>query len=194
MAIRPNERKKMTRYNPEIHHRRSIRLQGYDYSQVGLYFITICTFEKQHLFGKITNGKMILNAFGNIAQNEWVKTTEIRQNIDMLEYIIMPNHMHGIILINDNDDGRGTVHRAPTYRAPTVERFGKPTSNTIPTIVRGYKSTVTKQINMLRQTPGAPVWQRNYYEHIIRDEKSYFEIAEYIRYNPLKWRDDKYYA
>jgi len=184
----------MIRYNPDIHHRRSIRLKGYDYTQAGLYFITICTFDKHHLFGKISNGKMILNEFGKIAKNEWLKTAEIRKNIGILENIIMPNHIHGIISINDIDNGRGTVHRAPTYRAPTKERFGKPTSNTIPTIVRGYKSTVTKQINMLRHTPDAPVWQRNYYEHIIRDEKSYYQIAEYITNNPLKWLDDRYYA
>ncbi len=85
-------------------------------------------------------------------------------------------------------NGRGTMHRAPT-----VEQFGKPTSNTIPTIIRGYKSSVTKQINILRKQPGVPVWQRNYYEHIIRDEKSYYQISEYIQTNPLKWQDDKYY-
>nr|CBX30655.1 hypothetical protein N47_E41670 [uncultured Desulfobacterium sp.] len=85
-------------------------------------------------------------------------------------------------------DRRGTMHRALT-----VEQFGKPTSNTIPTIIRGYKSSVTKQINILRNKPGVPVWQRDYYEHIIRDEKSYCQISEYIRTNPLKWQTDKYY-
>jgi putative transposase len=79
-------------------------------------------------------------------------------------------------------------------RAPTVERFGKPTSNTIPTIIRGFKSTVTKQINYVRQTPRHPVWQRSYYEHIIRNEKSYNQISEYIMCNPEKWLEDKYYV
>jgi REP element-mobilizing transposase RayT len=80
------------------------------------------------------------------------------------------------------------------HRAPTVEQFGKPTLNTIPTIIRGYKSSVTKQINILRNQPGVPVWQRNYYEHIIRDEKSCYQIWEYVQTNPLKWQDDKYYV
>ncbi len=90
-------------------------------------------------------------------------------------------------LVRRDTRNQGTKHCAPT------EQFGKPTSNTIPTIVRGYKSTVTKQINNIRKTPGQSVWQRSYYEHVIRNEKSYNRIAEYIRYNPEKWMEDKYY-
>ena len=176
----------MTKYNPDIHHRRSIRLKGYDYSQAGLYFITICTKNREHLFGQIENGIMILNEFGEIANNEWSKTADIRDNVELLEYIIMPNHMHGIILLNDMDDRRGTARRAPTMQ------FGKPIPRSLPTIIRAFKSAVTKQINILRNKPGMPVWQRNYYEHIIRNEKSYYRIAEYIIYNPLKWQDDRY--
>ncbi len=180
----------MPKYNPEIHHRRSIRLKGYDYSQPGLYFITICVHNREHLFGEIVGGKMGMNDAGKIAEQEWLKTAEMRENVELLEYVIMPNHMHGIILLNDR---RGTTRcRGTTHRAPTIEQFGKPTSNTIPTIVRGYKSAVTKKINMLRNMPGVPVWQRNYYEHIIRDQKSYYHIAKYIRNNPLKWRDDRF--
>ena len=88
-----------------------------------------------------------------------------------------------------NTKNEGTKHCAPT-----IERFGKPTSNTIPSIIRGFKSTVTKQINNIRSTPGYPVWQRSYYEHIVRNEKSYNQISEYIRYNPEKWLNDKYYV
>ena len=182
------------KYNPDIHRRRSIRLKGYDYSQAGLYFITICTQNRECIFGEIVDdgqGTMIcaLNEYGGIAEKEWIKTSEMRSNIRLDVFVIMPNHMHGIIEINEISDGRGTMHRAPT-----VEQFGKPTSNTIPTIIRGYKSSVTKQINILRNQPGVPVWQRNYYEHIIRNEKSYDQISEYIQTNPLKWRDDKYYV
>ena len=130
-----------------------------------------------------------LNEYGRIAEREWIKTSEIRPNIHLDVFVIMPNHIHGIIQINKIGNRRGTTHRAPT-----VEQFGKPTSNTIPTIIRGYKSSVTKQINILRNKPDVPVWQRNYYEHIIRDEKSYYKISEYIKTNPLKWHDDKYYA
>ena len=182
------------KYNPDIHHRRSIRLKGYDYSQAGLYFITICTQNRLCLFGEIVDddrGTTIcaLNEYGRIAEKEWIKTSKMRPNVRLDVFVIMPNHMHGIIEINEIDDCRGTMHRAPT-----VEQFGKPTLNTIPTIIRGYKSSVTKQINILRNQPGVPVWQRNYYEHIIRDEKSCYQIWEYVQTNPLKWQDDKYYV
>ena len=179
----------------EKHHRRSIRLKEYDYSQVGLYFITICTQKHLCLFGKIEEGKMILNEYGIIAEKELIKTSEMRPNIHLDEFIIMPNHIHGIIEITNR---RGTMRRAPSmhryptsYRAPKVEQFGKPTSNTIPTIIRGYKSALTKQINILRNQPGVPVWQRNYFEHIIRNEKEMNETREYIINNPLKWDLDK---
>ena len=215
------------KYNLDIHHRGSIRLKGYDYSQAGLYFITICTQNRECILGKIIDdcrGTMhrALNEYGRIAEREWIKTSEMRHSVHLDVFVIMPNHIHGIIQINKIDDCRGTMrrarmptmYRAPTptmrcarmptmhptmrkgtmHRAPTAEQFGKPTSNTIPTIIRGYKSSVTKQINILRNKPGVPVWQRNYYEHIIRDEKSYYKILEYIKTNPLKWHDDKYYA
>ena len=109
----------------------------------------------------------------------------------------MPNHFHGIIWIVD-DGGRGTARRAPTRRAPTDhapihEQFGKPVAGSIPTIVRAFKSAVTRHINIARNTPGVPVWQRNYYEHIIRNEKSYLKIAQYIRNNPTQWELDNLY-
>lgn len=193
--------------------RRSIRLKNYDYSGSGAYFITICVHNRENLFGKIENNKTILNDAGQIAFNEWIKTPEMRPNIQLDAFVIMPNHVHGILIINDSC--RGTMHRAPTttHRAPTttanfntninnahgthnharqIEQFGKPTSNTIPTIIRGYKSSVTKQINIIRTTPGIPVWQRNYYEHVIHDTKGLNRIKEYIVKNPLSWDTDKY--
>ena len=179
---------KSQKYNSEIHHRRSIRIKDYDYSREGLYFITICTFNHERLFGYVDNEKMVLGKFGNIAYNEWLQTGEMRKNILLQEFVIMPNHMHGIIEINDSNC-MGTM-----TRANTMEQFGKPTSNTVPTIIRGFKSTVTKQINIIRNTPGQSVWQRSYYEHVIRNEKSYNRISEYIRYNPEKWLKDKYYV
>ena len=129
---------------------------------------------------------------------------QVKRAINILfhKFVNMPNYIHGIIGINDSAR-RGTMLRAlvhcetknegTKHCAPT-EQFGKPTSNTIPTIVRGYKSTVTKQINTIRKTPGQPVWQRSYYERIVRNEKSYNRISEYIRYNPEKWMYDKYYT
>ncbi len=193
-------------YNSQTHHRQSIRLKNYDYSQDGMYFITICTQDKKCIFGNISDsekGEMTyrLFRFGEIAKNEWFKTAEIRDNIKLDAFILMPNHLHGIIVIDNDyqygkntrdDNGRGTVLRAPT--AVAVEQFGKPTPNTIPTIIRSYKATVTKQINILRNTPSESVWQRNYYEHIIRDEKAYNNIREYIECNPYNWEGDELFV
>jgi putative transposase len=179
------------------HNRISIRLRGYDYSKPGYYFITICIHDrKQKLFGDVSNGNIIENEFGKIVHNEILKTEKMRPNISIDEFIIMPNHVHVIINIR-----RGTLQRAPTEKTapiiesqhltkPQTEQFGKPTLNSIPTIIRLIKSTVKKQINMLRKTPGQPVWQRNYYDHIIRDERSLFFIRKYIRDNPMNWKID----
>jgi len=174
------------------HNRRSIRLKGYDYSQPGAYFVTICTHNRACLFGDIINGQMILNNYGEIVDNEWIKTAEIRKNIILDEFIVMPNHVHGIIIIDNDAYCRVTVHHDPTInRAPTqYECFGKPTSNTIPTIIRSLKSTITKQINIIRNTPNVPVWQRNYYEHVIRNENELNRIRQYIIDNPVKWEND----
>ena len=193
-------------YNPEIHHRKSIRLKGYDYSKNGIYFITICTNNRENLFGKITTTKitnnpvgahcmcpepkMILNQYGKIVEEEIIRTTEIRENILINEYVIMPNHIHLLIEIADNklDDKQGHMQCAPT-----VEKFGKSTSNSIPTIVKLLKASSTKRINILRDTEGLPVWQRNYHENIIRTEATYIKVSDYIRNNPLKWEDDMYF-
>lgn len=169
-------------YNRDIHHRRSIRLDGYDYTQAGAYFITICTYEREYLFGDIVEGYMQLNDLGSIVADEWVKTAEIRQEIGLDAWVIMPNHLHGVVVIN----GRGTARRAPT-----TEQFGKPVAGSIPTIIRSFKSAATKRINEFRHTPGVPVWQRNYYEHIIRDETALARIREYIANNSQQWALDR---
>ncbi len=183
------------KYNPKKHHRHSIRLKYYDYSSPGAYFITICTKNRACLFGNIVNGKMILNEYGKIAHDEWLKTEIIRPRVKLDSFVIMPNHIHGIIILNDDICYcRGTLQRAPTtQRAPTFEQFGKPTSDSIPTIVRLFKSATTKRINEYRNTPTVSVWQRNYYEHIIRNNTELKHIRNYIENNPIKWENDKYY-
>ena len=173
--------------------RRSIRLPGYDYSQPGAYFVTICTQNRACLYGDIIDGKMMLNANGLIVHEEWQKTAEMRLNVVLDTFVIMPNHIHGILVIKDDIDYgkakcRGTMHRAPT---PMIERYGKPVSNSIPTIIRGFKSAVTHRINEIRATPGAPIWQRNFYEHVIRNEDNLNEIRQYIENNPTKWLEDE---
>ncbi|MBI9052137.1 MAG: hypothetical protein JEZ00_22165 [Anaerolineaceae bacterium] len=133
---------------------------------------------------------MGLNKYGEIAQSEWLKTPKIRQNIELGEFVIMPNHLHGIIIIKDQSR-TGTVHRAHTH---AIEKFGQPISGSIPTIIRSYKATVTKQINILRNTFETSVWHRNFYEHVICNEKEYEKIATYIINIPLKWYLDRFYS
>lgn len=171
------------------HHRRSIRLKGYNYSRPGGYFITICTYHREYLFGDIVNGKMQLNPIGLIVEDEWQKTPFIRPTTELGPFVIMPNHIHGIIVLND--DRRSESQFAPTDTpfAHTTGKFISP-SNTIGAIVRGFKSASTKRINEMRQTRSVPVWQRNYYEHIIRNEKDYNAICDYITNNPLQWQYD----
>jgi putative transposase len=171
-------------YNPAVHHRRSIRLNGYDYSDPGAYFVTICTYDRICLFGKITNGEMKLNGYGDIVRDEWEKSPLIRAEIELGPFVIMPNHFHCIIKIIDlANDRRGVRPDAPTRRPG-------PSKYSVGAWAAGFKSVVTKRINLLRKTPGSPVWQRNYYEHIIRNETSYNAIAAYIANNPAQWEQD----
>jgi len=173
-------------YNPQIYHRRSIRLKGYNYSQAGAYFITICTTNRACLFGHIFNGKMILNDAGKIAFDAWMQTPNIRSNIELDAFVVMPNHIHGIVIIHG-----GELH-SPGYEKGECNSPLRSPSNNIGAIVRGYKSSVTRQIRLLNHSIDV-VWQRNYYGHIIRDEMSYERIAEYINNNPLKWNEDRFY-
>ncbi|RWX47114.1 REP element-mobilizing transposase RayT [Candidatus Electrothrix aarhusensis] len=176
-------------YNPDIHHRRSIRLRNYDYAQAGAYFVTICVQGRECLFGEITNRVMRLHDAGNIVAEQWIKTGDIRDTVELDAWTVMPNHFHGIIVLIDTAR-RGTARRAPTCRAPTTERFGKPVSGSLPTIVRAFKSAATKNVNILRNTPGNKLWQPNYWEHIIRNETELQRIREYIHNNPTRWHED----
>ena len=180
-------------YNSQQHHRRSVRLKEFDYSQPGWYYITICTHNKKCLFGGIADSKMVLNKFGKIVNEEWQKTKEIRRNIDLDYYVIMPNHIHGIIII----ENKIIVHTAlransnsPLQCDENIKNKLNSPSQTIGAIVRGFKGSVTKRINELRNTPGSPVWQRNYYEHILRNEMDLYCTRNYIQNNTLKWQLD----
>ncbi|MBL8005280.1 MAG: hypothetical protein JNL36_09300 [Candidatus Kapabacteria bacterium] len=186
-----------TEYNSALHHRRSIRLPEYDYSQVGMYFVTICCQDMVCRFGSVVGGKIVLNECGRIAKECWEMTPLIRENIDLGAFVIMPNHMHGIIHIN----GRGVLH------TPNLENdsehldvkdnegvFNTPLQSPkqkLGSIVRGYKSAVTKK--SLQIGVSGKLWQRNYYEHVIRNEYSYQRISEYIFNNPAQWEYDTLY-
>jgi len=183
------------KYNPDKHHRRSIRLKGYDYSSEGAYFITICTFQRQCLFGQIVEGDMQLNEFGQIAAECWQAIPEHFPHIELDEYIVMPNHVHGILVVKDTR--RGIAVQCPypglgdTQQTTYTSVFGKMSSGSIPTVVRSYKSATTKYINIRREAVGTPVWQRNYYDHIIQNERSLQHIRHYVTNNPLTWADDQ---
>jgi REP element-mobilizing transposase RayT len=172
------------KYESDKHRRRSIRLKGCDYSQAGAYFVTICTQDRECLFVDIGGGEMRLNDAGTTVRNIWHKIPEHFPHTDIDAFVAMPNHIHGIIVINS--DGRGMACHAPTHR-----QFAKPIAGSLSTVIGSFKSVVTRQINLIRHTPGYPVWQRNYYEHIIRDEQSLQKIREYINDNPAKWADDE---
>ena len=188
-----------------IHHRHSIRLPGYDYSQPGDYFITICAYEHKWVFGEIVNYESDLSPLGILAQKCWMEIPEHFMGIELGVFVIMPNHIHGIITISADENTkiscRGTVYpsfiracRAPTIHNSINEQFGKPVSGSIPTIIRAYKSAVTCTNNKQNGTPGAPVRQRNYYEHIIETEKEYLTIEAYIENNPANWPNDQLWA
>lgn len=187
----------MNKYNPNIHNRKSIRLKGYDYSQKGLYFITICCQDRICRFGKIENGKMILNDAGMMVENEWLKLPDRFTNIQLHEYIVMPNHFHAILeivratlVIVQNKNNATTITGQPQGIAPTGKTVGD--------MMDAFKSITTVEYirgvkNLGWQPFNGKLWQRNYWEHIIRNEKSYQTISEYIINNPTKWNDDKFY-
>ena len=226
-------------YNSNIHHRRSIRLKRYDYTQRGAYFVTICTHQRNCLFGEIVDGEIKLNTNGEIARGSWLSIPRHFKNVELDEFVIMPNHLHGIIIIESsevagealanqdfsqlfsevagealaNQDfsqsfsevaGEALANQdfsqqqnlssqcfAPTvYTGETVKINGtKPQS--LAAITQNYKSVSTRQINRMNKAKGNVIWQRNYYEHIIRNEEALNNICEYIVNNPINWVKDQ---
>ena len=175
------------KFDPEKHHRQSIRLRNYDYSQPRFYFLTICTYKRQSWFGEIKNDRMYLNQIGKIVAEEWLNTPKIRPNFQLDAWVIMPNHLHGIVIINEHilETGKGNQDILGARNAPLRQE-----PNSISSFVAGFKSAVTKRINLLRNNRDIPIWQRNYYESIIRDEQSLIAVQEYILNNACKWKKD----
>jgi putative transposase len=171
----------------QIYHR-SLRLKEYDYSSNGAYFLTLCTYNRLCLFGKITGEEMALNKNGEIVRDELLLTPEIRPTLKLDAYAVMPNHLHTIIWIHGCSGDLPVAHHLEGCPAPEISNRLKPAS--VGAFVAGFKSAVTTRINKLRQTPRLPVWQTNYYEHVIRNETDLNEIRDYINYNPLKWALD----
>jgi len=171
--------------NINIPQRRSIRLKGYDYSKAGTYFITVCTQNYEHLLGEISDAEMLINAYGNIVQECWYDLPNHYPGLELDIFVVMPNHIHGIIVLADE---RAGLKPAPT-KFTTKSAISKP--HGLPEIVRAFKTFSARCINRIRGTTGAPFWQRSYYEHIIRNENELNRIREYIFYNPSRWSLDR---
>ena len=169
--------------------RRSIRLQGYDYSQSGVYYVTVCTRERQCLFGAVMDGQMQLNAAGQILQSVWESLPQFYEGVESDAFVVMPNHVHGIIIIRA---AVGAIHESPLRSASsTPSRILDRRRMLLSKIIGRFKMVSAKQINVQRDTPGVPVWQRNYYEHVIRDEETLRRIRQYIADNPAQWEFDR---
>ncbi|HLO16706.1 MAG TPA: transposase [Anaerolineales bacterium] len=176
-----------SKFDPQKHHRHSIRLTNYDYAQPGGYFITIVTYQRALLFGKIVNTEMQLNDFGKIADECWRAIPNHFLNVELGAYVIMPNHVHGIIVIHEN---RMTMNSSSSvgarHASPLPPRGVKPQS--IGVIVGSFKSAVTKRIG--HEFNITDIWQRNYYEHVIRNEKDLQNKTDYIEANLMLWDQD----
>jgi putative transposase len=222
-----------TTYDPQRHHRRSLRLKGYDYTQEGAYYVTLCTAERAPLLGEVVAGAMHLSTLGAMVQAEWLRTPTLRPQVTLDEYVIVPNHVHGILVVaavgaygntplqdgntplqNDNvpmqggnapmqngntsmpngnvlpQNGQMSAQRSNASGPPRPAPLRSP-SQTLGAILRGFKAATTARINTLREAPGTPVWQRNYYEHIIRNERQLEAIRAYIYNNPVQWAADR---
>lgn len=174
--------------NRNTRHRHSIRLQYFDYSQSGAYFVTICTHERTCLFGDVVDGDMRLSDAGKIVEQCWLAIPIHFPRVDLDAFAVMPNHVHGIIVLTNRIVGAKNFSPLHQYDSTTGKLPSRSPSETIGSIVRGFKIGVTKWFR--KNTVTDTVWQRNYYEHIIRSEESLQRIRRYVHENPLRWTFD----
>jgi REP element-mobilizing transposase RayT len=175
------------------YYRRSFRLKGYDYSLPGAYFITVVTHDRICLFGEVVEGAMYVNQFGKIVQRAWLDLPLHYPQVIIQASVIMPNHMHGIVVIHEceNNRSRGGSQTRP-YTSEGFTSEAKMIQYGLPEIVRAFKSFSARQINHIRNTHGVAVWQRSYFDHIIRYDQDFKNIWEYIQTNPLRWEEDRF--
>jgi len=177
------------KYDPDIHHRRSIRLRGYDYSVAGVYFVTVCTQERECLFGEIVAGEMQMNDAGQIVESVWNDLPVRYPGVAVDVYVVMPNHFHGIVVLINEPVG------AP-LAAPSNQRDGEMDQGaasgapTLGTVIRAFKSISAIAVNRITERSGR-LWQRNYYERVIRNEQEWQQAGQYIIDNPQKWDLDR---
>jgi putative transposase len=167
--------------------RHSIRLEEYDYTQQGAYFITLGTHNRECLFGQIIDGTMNLNNFGQIIKKEWQRSSFIRPEIALDEFVIMPNHLHGTLFIQNIGN---KIQRA-TGRSPLQKIPKGPQKASLGSFIAGFKAAATTSIRQMTDNRSIMIWQRNYYEHIIRNELDLYEIRQYIQNNSARWIEDK---
>lgn len=196
-------------YDPNKHNRRSLRLHGYDYTQAGAYFVTICVQDRHGAFGKVIDGIMRPSPIGEVTHRFWQEIPDHFTQVTLDAFVVMPNHVHGIVFIVDDDAirfivdddairGRDTTCRVPTMidtigeqteNDTNLERFGRPVAGSLSTIIRSYKATVTRWC----RRNGHPefAWQSRYHDHIIRNDHALDRIRHYIHENPLRWHLDR---
>lgn len=174
-------------------HRRTVRLKNYDYSQPGAYFVTLCTSHRRQMFGDIHDGLMRLNAVGRLAAAQWLQLPKRFPDLELGEWVIMSNHIHGILVIT----GRGEASQQNSFTLPTTsDKDASPLrpNGTIPgsigAIIQNYKSVVSRKIANQGEEKRGSIWQRNYYEHVIRNERELQAITDYILTNPQNWDKD----
>jgi REP element-mobilizing transposase RayT len=205
---------KSKNYNPDIHHRRSIRLKGYDYSQAGFYFVTICVQNHRCLFGKIKNGQMVLNPAGQMVEKWCSELSNKFPDIILDKYVIMPNHFHVIIVNTGNGNGNGNNNDIKNKNGNIIGAdlrvcphnhcehknniLGEHVGSPLHAVVQWFKTMTTNAYIRGVKTFGwqrfeKKLWQRNYWEHIIRNDNAYLRIAKYIVDNPEKWWKDKFH-
>jgi putative transposase len=160
--------------------RRTIRLQGFDYSQPGSYFVTLCAFCKHCIFGRVENGSVRLSSIGEILRACWVEIPIHFLNIRLNAFIVMPNHMHGILIIEER-----ARHAVPLRGGLPFEAFRKPVPASVPTIVRSYKSAVSKRVRDSCGSRAIQVWQSNYFERVLRNGEEFSNASRYILENPM---------
>ena len=180
----------------ETHGRQSNRLPHYDYSQPGAYFVTSVTYERACLFGEVRDGVVRLNPMGKVVEEAWKVIPEHFEGVVAAEYVVMPNHVHGVICIEGDDLGvmdgmKNESDVGATYMSPLRDINASPT---LGVIVGTYKAAVTRAIHKNRGCVHLRIWQRNYHERVIRDEREYEEVANYILANPLNWEVDREFS
>lgn len=176
-------------YDRARHHRQSLRWREHAYATGGTYFVTICTFQRTPLFGNVVDGEMLVNQLGRLVENEWVATERARPSVKIDVFALMPDHLHGLIHLEEpttTGDHIGAcrtesrMSSAPPFRAP----------RSLSSTISGFKGAAMRAVNIVRSTPGAQVWQRGFYERVVRDQSEFDRIADYIVSNPSRWRSD----